>query len=39
MIEIYGKPQCPFCDRANALCETRQYEYKYYQLDEDFTRE
>ena len=39
MIEIYGKTQCPFCDRAKALCESRQYEYKYYQLNEDFTRE
>ncbi len=39
MIEIYGKPACPFCDRAKALCESRQYKYKYYQLDEDFTRE
>lgn len=39
MIEIYGKAQCPFCDRAKALCEQRQYDYKYYQLGVDFTRE
>ena len=39
MIEIYGKAQCPFCDRAKALCEQRQLEYKYYQLDIDFTRD
>ena len=39
MIEIYGKPQCPFCDRAKALCETRQLPYKYFQLGEDFTRD
>ena len=39
MIEIYGKPQCPFCDRAKALCEQKGYEYTYKQLDEDFTRE
>ena len=39
MIEIYGKPQCPFCDRAKALCEQNGYEYTYKQLDEDFTRE
>ena len=39
MIEIYGKPACPFCDRAKALCESRNLPYKYYQLDTDFTRE
>ena len=39
MIEIYGKTQCPFCDRAKALCEQRQYNFKYYQLGVDFTRE
>ena len=31
MIEIYGKPQCPFCDRAKALCEQKGYEYTYKQ--------
>jgi len=25
MIEIYGKPMCPFCDRAKALCEQKGY--------------
>ena len=39
MIEIYGKPQCPFCDRAKALCEQDGLEYVYKQLDVDFTRE
>ncbi len=39
MIEIYGKPQCPFCDRAKALCEQRQYDFQYYQLGVDFTRD
>ena len=39
MIEIYGKPQCPFCDRAKALCEQKGYEYTYKQLGEDFDRE
>jgi glutaredoxin len=39
MIEIYGKPQCPFCDRAKALCETRLLPYKYFQLGTDFTRD
>jgi glutaredoxin 3 len=39
MIEIYGKTFCPYCDKAKALCEREGYEYKYKQLDEDFTRE
>jgi glutaredoxin len=39
MIEIYGKTQCPFCDRAKALCEQRQLKYTYKQLGTDFTRE
>jgi len=39
MIEIYGKPQCPFCDRAKALCEQKGYEYTYKQLGTDFDRE
>lgn len=39
MIEIYGKPQCPFCDRAKALCEQKGYEYSYKQLGVDFGRE
>jgi len=39
MIEIYGKPACPFCDRAKALCESRQLKYSYYELGKDFTRD
>ena len=39
MIEIYGKPMCPFCDRAKALCEQKGYEYTYKQLGEDFDRD
>lgn len=39
MIEIYGKPACPHCDAAKRLCETRHLNFKYYQLDTDFTRE
>ena len=23
MIEIYGKPQCPYCDMAKNLCEQK----------------
>ena len=39
MIEIYGKPNCPFCDKAKALCVREGYTYMYHQLDTDFTRE
>ena len=39
MIEIWGKPQCPYCDAAKRLCETRGLKYTYKQLDADFTRE
>jgi glutaredoxin len=39
MIEIYGKPQCPFCDKAKNLCETRGYKYTYKSLGTDYTRE
>ena len=39
MIEIYGKPQCPFCDKAKALCEQRGYAYSYLSLGTDFTTE
>tara|TARA_X000000368_G_C22432551_1_gene451148 strand:- start:97 stop:333 length:237 start_codon:yes stop_codon:yes gene_type:complete len=39
MIEIYGKPVCPYCDKAKALCKQNNYEYVYKQLDVDFTRE
>jgi glutaredoxin len=36
--EIYGKASCIYCERAKALCEDQNVPYKYYQLDEDFTR-
>ena len=39
MIEIWSKPSCPYCVKAKNLCEQQGYEYKYYMLDEDFTRE
>ena len=39
MIEIYGKPQCPFCDRAKALCEQKGLVYTYKSLGTDFGRE
>ena len=39
MIEIYGKPQCPFCEKAKNLCETRGFKYTYKSLGTDYTRE
>ena len=39
MIEIWGKDNCMFCESAKQLCETRDLEYTYKQLDRDFTRE
>ena len=39
MIEIYGKLQCPYCDKAKHLCEREGLEYTYKQLDADFKRE
>jgi glutaredoxin len=39
MIEIFGKPQCPFCDKAKALCETKGLEYTYKSLGTDYTKE
>lgn len=39
MIEIYGKPSCPFCDKAKMLCETKGLEYTYKSLGTDYTKE
>ena len=39
IVVIYGKEQCPYCDKANALCEQRGFTYTYKQLGVDFDRE
>lgn len=39
MIEIYGKPQCPFCDRAKQFCEQNEFKFVYKSMGTDFTRE
>lgn len=39
MIEIYGKPGCPFCDKAKALCEQRGYKFEYKSLGTDYNKE
>ena len=38
-VEIYSKPQCPFCVQAKALAEREGAELTYKMLDEDFDRE
>ena len=39
MIEIWSKPQCPFCDRVVQLCEMKGLEFKKYMIDVDYSRE
>ena len=39
MIVIYGKPQCPECEKAKMFCETQGLEYVYKTLGTDYTKE
>ncbi|RPG05000.1 MAG: glutaredoxin [Pelagibacteraceae bacterium TMED247] len=39
MIEIWGKPNCPYCDMAVNLCKTKKYAHEYKSLGKDFTTE
>jgi len=39
MIEIFGKPQCPFCEQAIQFCEMRGFDYTYKSLGKDYTKE
>jgi len=39
MITIWGKPACPSCLKAKAMCESRQFKFEYKELGKDFTRE
>ena len=39
IVEIYSKPQCPYCVQAKALAEREGHELTYKMLDEDFNRE
>lgn len=39
MIEIYGKPQCPYCVKAKNLCEQRGFKYTYKTLGDDYSKE
>ena len=36
MIEIYGKPMCPFCDKAKKMCENNKWNFTYKSLGTDY---
>tara|TARA_B100001057_G_scaffold391566_1_gene399833 strand:+ start:8785 stop:9018 length:234 start_codon:yes stop_codon:yes gene_type:complete len=38
-VEIWSKPECPYCDMAKAVCEQKGFDYTYKMLFQDFTRE
>jgi glutaredoxin 3 len=38
-VEIYSKPQCPYCDMAKRLAEQKGFDLTYKMLNEDFDRE
>ena len=35
-VEIFGKDNCPFCDKAKGLAEREGHEYTYQRLGEHF---
>jgi glutaredoxin len=39
MIIIWGKPQCPHCESAKRMLDSREIAYEYKQLGVDFERE
>jgi len=39
MIEIWGRDGCSYCEAARELCERSHLKYRYYKLNENFTRE
>ncbi len=36
MIKIYGKENCLFCDKAKQLCSSKEINFRYYQLGQDY---
>ncbi len=36
MIKIYGKENCLFCDKAKQLCSSKEIDFRYYQLGQDY---
>lgn len=39
MIYIWGKPACPSCAQAKALCERNNFQFEYLELGKDFDRD
>ncbi len=39
MIEIFGQPNCTYCEKAVEFCEERKLPYKYFTVKEDITIE
>ena len=39
MVELYTKPDCPYCSRAKTLLRDQQISFTEYKLNEDYTRE
>ena len=39
MIEIYTKPDCPYCNKAKQLLRTTNQQFNEFKLNVDFTRE
>tara|TARA_B100000809_G_scaffold206351_1_gene208413 strand:- start:31 stop:384 length:354 start_codon:yes stop_codon:yes gene_type:complete len=39
LVEIWGKRNCPYCNRAKQTSKKFGLNYIYHQLDEDFTKE
>jgi glutaredoxin 3 len=37
VIEIYGRDNCPFCDKAKSLCDNKGYRYVYHDINSDET--
>ncbi|MEN9465849.1 MAG: hypothetical protein RL217_2030 [Pseudomonadota bacterium] len=36
---IYGKPNCPNCDKTKMLCQIQSLDYKHLTLDQDYSVE
>lgn len=36
---IYGRPNCAYCDKAKALCESKEINYTYHEVGVDISKE
>lgn len=39
MYIVYGKPNCPFCEKAKGVLTAKGLEFEYKTLDEDYSRD